>query len=465
MIPLHPTPHVELDCPHCEIGLSPRDWYIPGMRCLALLRCVGCGREYYGDLPAAGGLYYPMLLDTATGEVHDPHGVPWFADWLRTSYARRVDEPVAFQEESLRPLRDPVLLNCLDTLYGHCLLKLLNAQYYLDRRPDLDLVVLVPRFLRWMVPSGVAAVWTVDLPLRQGTRWNDWLAREIRRRLAPAGRCHLSTALSHPHPEDFDIERFTRVPPFPLHEWQARLDRPVVTFIWREDRPWAPVLARRGSARPERPAVPPNVPLASVQNSAHLVSGAAADTAHRCQLEAVITLARVLRKQWPALDFALAGLGKPGGAPPWIEDLRQQRIDDDVEALWCRRAAASHIVIGVHGSNLLLPSAHAGAVINLMPPDRWRNIIQDVLPRPGEPRETLFLHRFLPLATGPIEVARVASAVLREYPHLKRRMCRPDCAHTAPPAPGSAPTPVSSPRQDALRPAAAPPRAPALVSD
>ena len=76
-----------------------------------------------------------------------------------------------------------MLLNCLDTLYGHSLLKLLNAQHYLDRPPDIDLIEIAPSFLARIMPDGVAQVWEVGLPLRRGTDCDEWLAREIRSRV------------------------------------------------------------------------------------------------------------------------------------------------------------------------------------------------------------------------------------------------------------------------------------------
>jgi len=150
MIRLHPIPDADHTCPYCQVRLEVRGWYIPGMRNLADLKCPQCGRKFYGDLPVGHGLYYPMLLEPDTGIVHDKHGVNWFANWLRDSYANRVNSPVKFTVEDFRPLKRPVLLNCLDRLYGHCILKLLNAQYYLDHHSNIDLIVLVPRFLRWM---------------------------------------------------------------------------------------------------------------------------------------------------------------------------------------------------------------------------------------------------------------------------------------------------------------------------
>jgi hypothetical protein len=399
---LHPVTEAEHECPYCRVRLGVKGWHVPGMRNLADLLCGLCGREFYGDLAAGQALYTPMILEKATGAVHDAHGVEWFAAWLRDSYARRADEPVPFDVRERRAITKPVvLLNCLDTLYGHSLLKLLNAQYYLDRRADVDLVVIVPSLLEWMVPDGVAQVWSVGLPLGRETDWNEWLAREIRRRVEALDSVSLSHALSHPRPDEFDIERFTRVQPFPLGEWDARLERPTVTFIWRDDRPWhtqAEVSPSSRGGRLKQLIASQSKPKAS-------------------QAELVSELAEALRRDLPALDFAVAGLAKNGGRgklPEWIGDLRRTALDDDAERGWCERYAASHIVVGIHGSNMLLPSAHAGGVVELIGPERWGNFTQDILFRDAaDCRETFFRYRFVDELTPPLILARLISMIVR----------------------------------------------------
>lgn len=403
MIPLHPLTQAEHECPHCRVRLSVAGWHIPGMRNLAELRCTRCVREFYGDLASGQALYTPMLLEKATGAVHDAHGVEWFSGWLRESYARRVDAQVPFQvHEHLPVSRHVVLLNCLDTLYGHSLLKLLNAQHYLDQRADVDLVVIVPSFLAWMVPDGVAQTWEVGLPLRRGTEWNEWLAREIRRRVEAFESVSLSHALSHPRPEDYDIERFTRVKPFALDEWDARLKRrPAVTFIWRDDRPWGTSSeAAPGGGRREQLRRLIRRPANSAGRQHQLVSA----------------LAEALRHALPALDFAVAGLihNKSSAAfPAWVTDLRRAVVDADAERQWCERYAASHVVVGVHGSNMLLPSAHAGSVVELIGIERWGNFTQDILFRVvGDCREVLFRYRFMPDSTPPPALAQLIRLLL-----------------------------------------------------
>jgi hypothetical protein len=406
MIRLHPLPDARHECPHCVAPLQVVGWYIPGMRNLAELRCATCGRDFYGDLAAGQALYTPMLLERDTGVVHDPHGVAWFADWLRDSYAGRTSTPLRFEQEELAPLaRHPLLLNCLDTLYGHCLLKLLNAQHYLDHRPDLDVIVLVPSFLRWMVPEGVAQIWAVDLPLRRGIEWNDWLAREISRRVESFGGASLSVAHSHPHPDDYDIERFTRVKPFPLDEWGDRMERPTVTFAWREDRLWDET-ADDGRAR--------------VKGFRRFISSG--ESGLEKQLRLVTALAEALRGERRGIDFAVVGVGEAGGLPAWIADMRRREIDDDAEREWCARYADSHVVVGVHGSNMLLPSAHAGGVVELIAAERWGNFLQDLLLRTGDCREMLFRYRFMPDTTAPAALARLIDSMISRYCGMKSLM-------------------------------------------
>lgn len=408
---LHPVTDAVHACPNCRARLKVEGWLVPGMRNLADLLCATCGREFYGDLAAGQALYTPMLLEKATGEVHDPHGVEWFAAWLRESYARRVDEPVAFDVREERAVTKPVvLLNCLDTLYGHSLLKLLNAQHYLDRRADVDLVVMVPSMLAWMVPDGAAQVWSVGLPLRRGTEWNDWLAREVRRRVEAFEFVSLSHALSHPRLDEFDIERFTRVKPFPLEEWDARLERPTVTFIWRDDRPWRDPL---NTTQPKR-----------LGRLGQLINARPRPSVE--QQERVSELAESLRRDLPALDFAVVGLVDNGARielPGWVKDMRRTTLDGDTERVWCERYAASHLVVGVHGSNMLLPSAHAGGVVELIGPERWGNFTQDVLFRDAaDTRETLFRYRFVDEATTPSAVAQLVSLIVTKRESFRRLM-------------------------------------------
>lgn len=414
MIRLHPIPDVDCGCPHCERKLDVRGWYMPGMRTLADMSCGGCGREFYGDLPVGQGLYTPILVERATGAISESHGAPWFAAWLENSYRARTSRALALDVDEVLPVRKPLLLNCLDTLYGHSLLKLLNCQYYLDSCTGFDLVVVAPKILRWMVPEGVAEVWSVDLPLSRGTEWNDWLADRFAERFARQDEVMISKALSHPHPEDYAIERFTRVHPFDLARWEQPLSSLGVTYVWRDDRLWESCVERQ--------------PRECARWLKHKVCRGR----WSWQTQHVWTLAEFLRRRVPELRFTVTGLSEPGGLPPWICDLRRPRPDAGVEKSWCEQFASSHLVIGVHGSGMLLASGHAGGVIELVPDDRWGNVIQDLLPRTTEVRTTIRLHRLLPLSCAPHVVGAVAESMVKQAGFFSVGMSRNGTRHTCP---------------------------------
>jgi hypothetical protein len=135
----------------------------------------------------------------------------------------------------------------------------------------------------------------------------------------------------------------------------------------------------------------------------------------RSQFRRVNRLARELRAAFPKLDFAVCGQGSFGIFPDWIADLRRPRADAEANTSWCERAAKSHVVIGVLGSQMMLPSGHAGGVIDLVPSDFLRNVLTDIWVTADDVREALFLYRTLPLGTDAVSLAETAISMLVNY--------------------------------------------------
>lgn len=418
MIRLHPLPDPFHQCPYCQVVLEVKGWYIPGMRNLANLECNKCGRKYYGDLLAGHGLFFPLLLEQESGKVHDQYDVGWFSRRLGDTYANRQSAPLRMTTEIFRPIKRPLLLNCLDVYYGHCMQKMFNAQYYIDNTPEYDLILLVPRFQRWMVPDGAAAIWTVDRNLREGAEWNDWLAGEIHRKLDDFEKAWLSVAFPHPHPEEYDIARYTKVAPFPVNEWGVRMDRPIVTFVWREDRLW-------------NTKNPPNQLRARINYYLNRLGMRSHDPL-RPQTRKVVALAKQLSQRVENLQFFVSGVGKPGGLPKWIHDLRSDQIDTDQEKKWCQLYARSHVVVGVHGANMLLPSGHAGAVVDLTPLDRWGNLLQDLVWNSQKVPLVNLLIKTLPISISIRELAKIISDLLVQIGEIQLEMSREFTYHNNP---------------------------------
>jgi hypothetical protein len=136
-----------------------------------------------------------------------------------------------------------------------------------------------------------------------------------------------------------------------------------------------------------------------------------------------------MQSEWPSVDFAVTGLSAATGLPSHVIDLRTDSSDEATERALCRRYAASHLVMGIHGSNMLLPSAHAGATIDLMPPDRWGNVTQDIIYRPTEAREASYRYRYIPASVTPPELAQIATALLRRHSEHARICWNEGCRH------------------------------------
>lgn len=383
MIKIKPVIQHTVICPYCggEAVSSRVLWQ--GIHVAVVASCSVCHVETVTDLPIGQAIFTPYQINTATGEVFgNEDALNWFGRPFLESLCKPDSlYPVVIQIEKRREISDAVIINCLDYLYGHSLLKLLNSDSHRETDRQVGLVVLIPSFLRWMVPKYVAEVWVVNIPLSKSQSYFPLLHAEIEKQLIRFNEVYLS--LAHSHPSHFDIINFTGEKP-------CRLDVPVslIAFIWREDRIWAGRWAVK------------------------LLKMFGLDL--YWQNNKVTRLFKLLKGSIPEAEFVVVGLGKATHFPKWIRDARVESFDEHSERTMCRIYSESKLVIGVHGSNMLLPSAHAWATIDIMPDERWPNLAQDILYQGSNDdiRITSWRYRFLPLKTSVRQVALIARATL-----------------------------------------------------
>lgn len=390
------APSIEYDsfCPCCGEKFRAEAVLWQGIHVCAVSRCAGCGREIIGDLPAGHALLAPYQLDLAARRLF---GNETDRTWLGQPFLDSFRNPAAdlvleLRVERLFPCREVVILNCVDYLYGHALLKLLGAERHLAEAPGL--VVIVQECLRWMVPKGVAEVWTVNISLAKGRNFYPEFDRRVREECQRFEAIYLSP--TWPHPSVSDISRFTGVA---RHDFTG--DRFRITFIWREDRPWC---NRR-------------LPVRVGRRIPHLKS-----LLLWWQNLKVRRLFSRLRRVYPLATMTVAGLGTATRFPSWLEDRRVAQFTDEAERETCVVYAQSRLVIGVHGSSMLLPSAHAGMTLDLMPDDRWANFAQDLIYQETDLRLAAYRYRYLPLSVGISALERIAVRQIAGYDHFRRQM-------------------------------------------
>lgn len=404
MIQIKPVIQLLSNCPYCQTSLRPVDVLWQGIHVCAESECDNCGAEIIEDLPTGQALASPYQVDLKRGAIYGSKGaLGWFGKPLLESLEQaQVESKPGFEVKRFSQFRHVIILNCLDYLYGHAVLKLLNVDHHLKSRPDLGLILIIPRFLRWMTPVDIAEVWTVDIPLTKAKNFYPYLNELIQKECSRFDSIYLSPA--HSHPREFDIARLTGVQP---HNFAARAFR--ITFVWREesaDRLWLDWSKYRALCK----------------------------LFHKFKLERFLlrwqnykikSLFSHLRTKFPEASFTLAGAGKSTRFPDWIDDQRTVKFSPEIERHLCQVYAESRLVIGVHGSNMLLPSAHAGLVMDLMPADRWGNFAQDLLYDQSanlreDNRITAFKYRYIPVESRPKTLTKIIISMINDFEAISK---------------------------------------------
>jgi hypothetical protein len=403
MVPVLPAMGPNGTCPACgDAHLLPLGTVFPGMHVLGRYRCGACGITFLRDLPVGHAVSHPVTLGADGAPLGSDRPPVWLVEPLVEAFARPAEGEVRIERRVYREARRVVVLNTLDFLYGHVLLKLYNALHYIDRHPDLGLVVILPRMYAWLIPDGCAEAWIVDLGLGRLQGWYPAIDRFVQERIATYDEVHLARAYSHPDVSGLDLGRFTRVAPFPVERFDEL--PPHVTFVARQDRLWY-----RGPVWRFMHRVVRRLGLAGVPGR---FFPADQDRLMRRTMA-------LLRRQVPGVTFSVVGLGRATRWGAGVEDLRTQRMDTATETAWCRAYARSQVTVGVHGSNMLLPTALCAGCVEIMPRERLENLAQDISVRYAD-RLQLFMYRFVDEYAGPRDVARQVASMFRDHRHYRR---------------------------------------------
>jgi hypothetical protein len=372
-------------------GTIPADYILwQGIHVCAVTRREG--RDYLvRDLPVGHSAHHPFTVNLAEGRVDGiAEETAWLWRPLLESLLAPKTDPVRFTREIFSERKEVLIINCLDFMYGHCLGMLLHVSRHLRENPDLGLIVLIPSFLRWLVPDGVAEIWTVDLSLKQMREYHPDLHERITAECSRFQKILLSGVCDFPG--GFGIENFTRIA---VHRFDE--EPPVVTFIWRDDRPWLPEFWWRW--------------LRKLRSRRLLLE---------FQNRQVRRFFQEIRQAEPKVACCVAGLGRSTSFPGWIEDMRVEKYSLETERATARRYAQSRIVVGVHGANMLLPSGLAGMTIELVPPGKWDCLLLDILNNENNARLAPFRYRFVPVNTSPATLAQIAVPMLKRFRDIAR---------------------------------------------
>jgi hypothetical protein len=341
--------------------------------------CKKCNSKIVFSLPNNQGILSKFKLHIKNKKVYDYNNEDLIKNWDNekiNSILNPINTDVTFDIEVREKFNDIIILNTLDFIYGHSLLQLLNLQRIIKLNKDIGIVLIVQPMMKWLIPSeGIAEVWTVKLGFSKLYHYYPELSNKINFEINKFKNVYLSAGYVIPTNENIKIENFTKIKPY---DFSTPPKEPRVTFIWRED--------------------PGRVMVRCIYLVKFFQKIGFKRILLPLQYIKIIILFYLLKKKLGSnYQFTVSGLGSYGKMPSFIHDKRVENFNGNTESELCKLYAESALVFGVHGSSMLLPSAHAGMTISLMPSKRWGNYQEDILLVEEDPRLALFQKRILPL--------------------------------------------------------------------
>jgi hypothetical protein len=391
----------EVACPDCGAAMRCVDVHFVGMPIFAECACPECGAVFMVDWPAGHALLHPTMLRAATGEAFIA-GREWYPRALQRLFASRAN-PIApaitvHRRESSK--RTALIVNCVDFVYGHCLLKLLSASPFLsDVDVDVDVLVIAPKNITWLVPTDVPVLIELDLDLSDAGRWVDGLDAAVKDVLGEYEIVKIAPTPSQPRLTSAELSAAL---PATRHEfWNADNDELQLTLLLREDRLWLGGSKLLDRVRPAR----------------FIPSRVRRRLAIELQMRRFAAVARQVRAVLPETRVVTIGQGRTGRLPADVIDLRRAEITAEDERQWLAEYERTTVLVGVHGTHMLVPSALAGAVINLLPETKLPNVTQDLLipaDTDEDPKLLLFRYRVIPERSAPDTVSALVVSLLSD---------------------------------------------------
>lgn len=376
------------------------------MHTLADSHCLSCAFEFYHTLPIGHDQIFPMkIAKDGTQAYFSQRAKDWLAQPLIKAIKNKGNRDFLIEKIGNTSAKEVIIVNCLDTCFGHVFSKTWNTYALIDKYKDKSIIAIIPKHCTWLLPPSISETWVVDANLSEMNQWIAGLDSFIKQQFPRFESIKLSHTPTHlDNSKYINMEKVLKTKRFDLNQFDEIT--PQITFVLREDRFWLNSKAYNLLFMFAR-----KYNLQSWINPWLLIR----------QSLLLRQAARKILKALPNAKLIVVGLGNKGSIPNDFSDHRVAQINNNTEILWNSIYANSHLVIGVHGSHMLIPSALAAGFINIVPRYKIEHIVEDTV-LPYQNRLLHFLGRFLDESTDPALLSSHAISMIRDFEYVYKNL-------------------------------------------
>ncbi|SDC83280.1 hypothetical protein SAMN04488104_100736 [Algoriphagus faecimaris] len=387
-------------CPECKWPkIESSGLLFQGKHILTQHECPTCSLKFWSTLPIGHDRLFPIQIAEESGKVYcEVKDQDWLSAPLAASLKSETSAVAEFKIIRPQTGNQAIFINCLDSCFGHVFTKVWNAYLLKERYPQYSIIVLISSQSEWLCPKEEVEVWSIGLPVNLLDQKVEGLDSWIKSQLMRFEEVFLSQVPTHLNLElGIKLEEVVKISRFPIKQFSKAPLK--INFVLREDRFWH-----------NSKWLDLGFKAAIKFKKLHLIK----PFLLRRQNQLVQETVKLLLQAFPQAEISVSGLGISGSFAQPIQDQRVAEIHSDSEIQ--RNQAYSHcqLVIGVHGSHMLVPTALAAGFINLVPAYKLPHWVEDTL-LPYQGRLLQWMGRFLNEFSSPQYLASHAIGMISGF--------------------------------------------------
>jgi len=297
-------------CSYCGYSMKSNDYYFYGWRALYDCTCEKCNAHFLMDMPIFSGIPYPAIYDKDQKTVIND--VPaWWGGALENGLLKISSERVISEIKVDKKNNKLIIFNLFDPVFGHSFMRLEHLTHYVRNKDfnNYDLLVLIPFQLRYLIKKFECTVSIIEvkIPFSSYRNFYETIDKNVKCITQNYSSVYIEM-LKYPQQEFLNLDMLN----LPINKWPKSIGK--VVIVYRKDR--------------------------------------TIGFSKRMQYLFYCNLIKLIHD----LDVDVFMIGDSDVYEfPGVKDLRAANFTVNTDELW-NQTCCGAIVVGVHGSHMLIPS-------------------------------------------------------------------------------------------------------------